>query len=428
MHPFFIFVVLIVLLVMALPIGIALGLTSLSISVFTDVHVGLDYIVRNTITALDSTSLIAIPMFILAGNLMAKGGISERLFNIFLLLFGRRTAGIPIATILTCLFFGAISGSGPATVAAVGAMSLPVLDRLGYDKKFSSAMVATAGSLGVIIPPSIPLIVLGTAAGVSVGDLFLAGIMPGIVISLSLIAYSYLYCKVKGEDKEQIADIHSRLAKNGFIRVIVKGFWALMAPVIILGGIYGGIVTPTEASVVAVVYSIIVSAFIYRTMGLLSFFEILSDSVRITVPILIIVAFATVFGKMLTLIQFPQTLSQGLFSLTNSPVLIMLLILLLLLFVGMFIETLAAILIFTPILFPIALQLGYDPVHFGVVVVVALAIGYATPPVGVNLFVASSLTRVPILDIGKHAMPFILSFIIALLLITFVPQITLLFV
>lgn len=423
-----IFVVLFLVLLIAVPIATSLGLTSVFTVMFTDVHVGMDFIVRSMATALDSYTLIAIPMFIFAGNLMAKGGISERLFNIFIVLVGKRTGGIPTAAILTCLFFGAISGSAPATVAAVGAMSIPIMIKLGYDKGFSTAMVATAGGLGVIIPPSIPFIVYGTSAGVSVGDLFIAGILPGILIAACLIGYSYFYCKTKGEDKERILAVYDEITAKGIFKVFINGFWALLTPVIILGGIYSGIVTPTEASVVAVIYSYIVSVFIYRTINSKNFVQITVDSVKTTVPILFVVAAATVFGKVLTLIQLPQSISTALISVTDNPVLVLLIIVLILLIVGMFMETLAAILILTPIFMPIVMQMGYDPVHFGIVMVVALAIGFVTPPVGMNLFVASSLTGLSILEIGRRAIPFIIAFLVALILIMYIPEISLILV
>lgn len=428
MNVISIFVVLFLFLLFAVPIATALGLTSVFTVMFTDVHVGMDYLVRSLATSIDSYTLIAIPMFIFAGNLMAKGGISERLFNIFIVFVGKRTGGIPAAAILTCLFFGAISGSAPATVAAVGAMSIPTMIKLGYDKVFSTAMVATAGGLGVIIPPSIPFIIYGTSAGVSVGDLFIAGILPGVLIAVSLIGYSYYYCKTKGEDKERILEVYNTITKDGIFKVFINGFWALLTPVIVLGGIYAGVVTPTEASVVAVIYSYIVSVFIYRTINMGNFMQITVDSVKTTVPILFIVAAATVFGKILTLIQLPQTISNAMISVTDNPVLVLLIIVLILLIVGMFMETLAAILILTPIFLPIATELGYDPIHFGIIMVVALAIGFVTPPVGMNLFVASSLTGLSILEIGRKSIPFIVAFLISLALIMFIPEISLILI
>lgn len=428
MNPIIIFTVLIVLLAISIPIGVSLGLTSIITVFFSDLHVNVEYVVRNMATALDSYTLLAIPLFIFSGAIMAKGGMSERLFNIFILIVGKRTGGIPSAAILTCLFFGAISGSGPATVAAVGAMAIPILVKLGYDKGFSTAMIATAGGLGVIIPPSIPFIVFGTSAGVSVGDLFIAGILPGILIAICLIVYSYFYCKNKGEDKEQILKVYNDITKDGILKVFQRGFWALLAPIIVLGGIYSGIVTPTEAAVIAVLYGFFVSVFIYRTINHKNFIDITIESIKVTVPTLLVISVATVFGKILTLIQLPQTVSAFMVSLTENAVLIMIMILVILLVVGMFMETLAAILILTPIFLPIVTQVGYDPIHFGIIMVVALAIGFVTPPVGMNLFVASGLTNLSVMEIGRKAIPFIVAFFLALILISFIPQISLFFV
>lgn len=425
MNPILILVVLFIFLALAIPIGISLGLTTIFTLTFSDLHIGVDYFVRSMATSLDSYTLLAIPLFIFAGNIMAKGGISERLFNIFIVLVGKRTGGVPAAAILTCLFFGAISGSSPATVAAVGAMAIPILVKLGYDKGFSTALVATAGGLGVIIPPSIPFIILGTSAGISVGDLFIAGIFPGILIALCLIGYSYFYCRNKGEDKEQIKLVYDDITRDGIWKVFTRGFFALLTPVIILGGIYTGIVTPTEAAVVAVIYSFIVSVFIYKTINFKNIIPITIESAKTTVPVLLVVSVATVFGRILTLVQLPQTVSSSMLSLTDNPVIIMLMILVILLIVGMFMETLAAILILIPIFLPVIMEIGYDPIHFGVIMVIGLAIGFVTPPVGMNLFVASSLTNLSIIHIGKKAIPFIFAFIIALLLITFIPQISL---
>ena len=422
-----IFIVLIIFLAIAIPIGVSLGLTSVFTAFFTDVPINVEYIVRSMATALDSYPLLAIPLFIFAGTIMAKGGMSERLFNVFIFFVGKRTGGVPAAAILTCLFFGAISGSGPATVAAVGAMVIPILIKLGYDKGFSTAMIATAGGLGVIIPPSIPFIVFGMSAGQSVGDFFIAGILPGILIALCLIGYTYFYCRGKGEDKEKINEVYNEITKDGILKIFSRGFFALLTPVIILGGIYSGIVTPTEAAVVAVIYGLIVSIFIYKTIHRQNFIPIIIESVKVTVPALFVVSAATVFGRVLTLARLPQSVSEFMVSLTEKSALIILIIILILLIVGMFMETLAAILILTPIFLPVVTAVGFDPIHFGVIMIVALAIGFVTPPVGMNLFVASGLTNLSIMEIGRRAIPFIVAFLVALLLITFIPQISLFF-
>ncbi|MEB1807472.1 MAG: TRAP transporter large permease [Bacillaceae bacterium] len=422
------FLLLVILLALTIPIGISLGFITILSGSVLDISVNLSYIVRNMVSSLDSYPLLAVPLFILSGTIMAKGGMSERLFNVFIYIFGNRTAGIPIAAITTCLFYGAISGSSPATVAAVGAMAIPILTKLGYDRGFSTAMIATSGGLGVIIPPSIPFIIYGMSANQSVGDLFIAGILPGIIIGLALMIYAYIYCKNKGENKEQIMAVYNDMKKNGFFKTFKDGFFALLAPVIILGGIYGGIVTPTEAAVIAVVYALGISAFVYRTVNLKNYLLILQESIKVTVPAILIVAVASVFGRVLTLLKIPQSVASMMTSLTENKILILLLIIIFLLIVGMIMETLASILILTPIFLPVIMQVGIDPIHFGVIMIIALAIGYVTPPVGVNLYIASAMTKIPITVIGRKAVPFIVAFIISLLAIAFIPQISLFFI
>lgn len=412
----------------AVPIGISLGTISVLLTFLTDVNANISYIVRNMVTGLDSFPLLAVPLFILSGTIMALGGMSERLFNVFIYSFGNRTAGMPIAAIATCLFYGAISGSSPATVAAVGAMAIPILTKLGYDRGFSTAMIATAGGLGVIIPPSIPFIIFGVSANQSVGDLFIAGILPGIIIGISLMVYAYVYCKNKGEDKEKILAVYQDMRNKGFFNTMKDSFFALLAPVIILGGIYGGIVTPTEAGVIAVIYALFISIIFYRTIDHKNFYPILVEAIKVTVPAILVITAASVFGRILTLLKVPQMASQFITSLTDNKTLIILLIIVLLLIVGMFMEVIASILILTPILLPVTTTIGMDPIHFGVIMIVALAIGYVTPPVGVNLYIASSMTNLPIITISRKAVPFIVAFIISLLAISFIPQISLIFI
>jgi len=380
------------------------------------------------VTALDSYSLLAIPLFILSGNIMAKGGISRKLFDFFSYFIGNKTAGLPIAAIVTCLFYGAISGSGPATVAAVGSMTIPLLVELGYDKKFVVSMIAVAGGLGVIIPPSIPFIVYGQSSGVSVGDLFLAGIFPGILIALCMIIYAYFYCKLKGEDKEKLIANTQKLKSRGFWPVFKDSSWSLLTPVIILGGIYSGIVTPTEAANISVVYAIIISIFVYKTLKFKDLSDVMKDTVSTAAPILLVVSIATVFGKVLTLMQAPQMISNAITGTFTTKVSVLLIINFMLLFVGMVMDTTPAILILTPIFLPIIQQIGVHPIHFGVIMTVNLAIGFVTPPVGINLFVASSLTGISVMEIAKKAVPFIIAFFIALMFITFIPQISMLLI
>ena len=421
-----IFVVFFGLLIVGIPIGVAIASAAVGcVLMFPDLPISLEYIFRSLVTALDSNSLLAVPLFILSGNLMARGGISGKLYDFFAYFVGNKTAGLPIAAIVTCLFYGAISGSGPATVAAVGAMTIPILTKLGYDKNFVVGMVATAGGLGVIIPPSLPFIMYGVASTYSVGDLFIAGIVPGCLIGLIMSVYTWIYCKRNGEDKELLNANARALHERGLFNVFKDGFWALLTPVIILGGIYSGVATPTEAATISVVYALIISLFVYRTMKFSDLLPITIATARSCAPVMLIVGAATCFGRILTMINVPQMIATALLETFTSEIALLLAINVFLLFVGMVMETLAAILILTPIFLPVVTAIGMDPIHFGVMMVVNLAIGFVTPPVGVNLYTASNMTGVPVMRVARHALPYIGMFLIALLLITFIPQISL---
>lgn len=413
-------------LILAIPISMALGIACVLPSAFDESFTAsATYIVRAMFNALNSFPMLAVPMFILSGILMAKGGISKRLFDLFAYMIGKRTAGLPCAVVVTCLFYGAISGSGIATVAAVGSMTLPILLGLGYDKKFCVSLIAVAGSLGVIIPPSIPFIMYGLASGESVSDLFTAGIVPGILVALLLMAYAVYYCRVNGEDKEKIGEFIDDLRGKGFFAVLKESFFAVLSPVIILGSIYSGIASPTEAAVISVFYALIIGLFVYKEIKLKDCYKFFVEAVGSYAPILFIMASAIAFSRVLTLMQVPQTVSGWILENFTNKILVLLVINIFLLIVGMFMDTTPAILILTPILLPIVKGFGMTGIHFGVMMVVNLAIGYVTPPIGVNLFAASSMTGIPVMQIAKKAMPLIVMFLIALLLITFIPAISL---
>lgn len=422
---FFIFVV---CLVIAIPVSISLGIVSVLPGAFDPSFTASgQFVIRSMLGGIDSFPLLAVPMFVLSGIVMAKGGISKRLFDVFAYFLGKLTAGIPCAVIVTCLFYGAISGSAPATVAAVGSMTIPILEKLGYDKVFSTAVVAVSGGLGVIIPPSIPFIMYGMASGASVSDLFLSGILPGLLIGALLMLYAVYYCKKNGEDKEKIQAVVGGLHEKGLLTVLKESFFALLSPVIILGCIYAGIASPTEAAVISVFYAFAVSLFIYKSIRLKDIWGIMVEAVRTYAPILFILAASVAFSRVLTLMQVPQEVSAWILSHFTNKTALLLVINVFLLIVGMVMDTTPAILILTPILLPIAEAYGMHPVHFGVMMVVNLAIGFVTPPIGVNLFVASSLTDIPVMKIAGKAMPMIIYFLLALLLITFVPVISLAF-
>lgn len=421
-----VFIIFLLLLFIAVPIGSTLGISSILPSLLdADFTASASYVVRSMVSGLDSFPLLAVPMFVLSGIVMARGGVSRKLFDVFAYFIGKKTAGMPCAVIITCLFYGAISGSAPATVAAVGSMTIPILVNLGYDKTFSTAIVAVAGGLGVIIPPSIPFILYSMASGESVGELFKAGIIPGILIAFLLMAYAFYYCKKHGEDREQIGGVVDELRKRGFGHLMKTGLWALITPVIILGCIYGGIASPTEAAVISVFYSLFISLFIYKSLKPKDILNILREAVQTYGPLLFILIASTAFSRVLTLMQVPQQVSGWILNTFSAKTVIILVIILFLTVVGMIMDTSPAILITTPILLPVVVGVGIDPIHFGVIMVVNLAIGFVTPPVGVNLFVASSLSDIPVINIAKKAIPLIIMFFVALFLIAFIPAISL---
>ncbi len=422
----FVLAVFLGLLVIGTPIGISLVFTSV-ISAVVNPTLPLDgaYVFKNLVMSLNSYAIVAVPLFILSGIIMSKGGISKRLFNFFAFFIGKLPGGLPSASVVTCLFYGAISGSGPATTASVGSMAVPYLTESGYDRKWSISLVAVAGSLGVIIPPSIPFIMYGTATtSVSVTGMFTAGILPGLLIGLMLIIYCVFYCKKHGEDRESLEQSYNKLHEMGFVGVFKDSFWALLTPILILGGIYGGIVTPTEAAAVSVFYSLIISLFVYKSITLKDIPEILKSAVDGGVAMSLVIAAATVFSRCLALLQIPQEITIALSTVLQNRVTFLIGMNILLLFVGMILDSTSAILILTPLLLPMAMSFGVDPYHFGIIMVVNLAIGFVTPPVGVNLYVASSMFSVSVTDVAKRAVPFIIMFLLSLLIITFVPAIS----
>jgi len=419
-------VIFVAMIVISVPIGVTIAFSAfLPNLVDPSFPADAQYVIRSMIGGVDSFPILAIPLFIFSGIIMARGGVSKKLFETFAYFLGNKTAGMPAAVIITSLFYGAISGSSPATTAAVGAMTIPLLTDLNYDKTYATAIVAVSGGLGVIIPPSIPFILFGMATGTSVGKLFLAGIIPGILIGLLLIAYVVIYAKVKGEDKEKLKAHYDELHERGFLKIFKDSFWALLAPVIILGSIYSGVASPTEAATISVFYSLFVSIVIYKTLKVSEIVPMMKSAIHNYATLLFILAAAVAFGRVLSLLQVPQLLAASITSVFDSKIAILLIINLMLLFIGMIMDGGPAILILAPILTPIAITVGVDPVQFGIIMVTNLAIGFVTPPMGINLFVASSLTGVPVDKIARQAVPLIVAFLMALMLITFIPQLSL---
>lgn len=413
-------------MVLGLPLALGMGVAALVPNLVDSSFVGnLDMIINSIVSGLNTTSILAIPLFILSGILMTKGGISQKLFDVFAIMIGKRTAGIPCAVIITCLFYGAVSGSGPATAAAVGAMAIPLMIDLGYDKVFSAALIATAGGLGVIIPPSIPFILYGIYTNTSVGDLFVAGVLPGCLIAFCLMTYAYIYCRKHGEDKEKIAENYEKLKKLGFFKVIKNALWALLTPVIILGGIYGGVVTPTEAACVSVFYALIVCLFIYRTIRISDIPGILRDAISTYAPICFLCGVATALLRILVLLDATGVVTKLINSTVSNKFTLLFILNILFLIVGMFMNVSDAVIIVAPIIVPIAQTYGISPVHMGIVMVVNMAIGFVTPPFGMNLFVAAPMIDSSVEALGRKAMPFIAAFIVALCLITIFPSISL---
>ncbi|WP_028308236.1 TRAP transporter large permease [Desulfitibacter alkalitolerans] len=413
------FLLLVVLFIINVPIAVALGLSASIVIIIQD-NVPLIAVMQRMFNSVDSFPLLAIPFFILAGKLMESGGISGRLIHLANVVFGRIRGGLAIVSIIACAFFAAISGSAAATTAAVGSLLIPAMVKKGYDKNFSTAIQAAGGTVGIMIPPSVPLILYGVTASVSISDLFVAGIIPGLFVVLSLIILVYSISLMKGYGGGEIFGF------NDFLIAFKDAILALLMPVIILGGIYGGIFTPTEAAVVAVVYGLIVGLFIYREIKWKDLINIFTSSIVTTSVIMFIIAGASIFGYLLTRERVPAMLTELMLNFTESWIVALLIINLILLIVGVFMETAAAIIILTPILAPIAVAMDINLVHFGIIMIVNLAIGFITPPVGINLFVASNIAGIKFEKIVQAIVPFILIMIVNVLIISFLPTMSLL--
>jgi len=399
-------------LMLSIPIGIALGLAT-AFTLATTSDIPLIMIAQNAFASLDSFPLLAIPFFMLAGSLMSNGGISRRLVVLAEALVGFIVGGLAMVTVLACMFFAAISGSGPATVSAIGSFMIPAMKEKAYDEGFAAALTATAGSIGVIIPPSIPFVIYGVVAGVSVGEMFIAGIVPGVLIALGLMLTSFYVAKKKGYPKSEFRPKVWPAFKDAF--------WALLVPVIILGGIYGGIFTPTEAAVVASVYALIIGRFIYGELDFRSIYDSFRDAALVNGATTFMIGLSMSFAGYLAMEQVPTKIGSWLLGFSQSSVVILLIINILLLIVGCFVDNISSMIILTPILLPIVMKLGVDPIHFGLVMTVALATGFVTPPYGANLFVASAVSGVDMVRISRAVIPFIAVMILCLLVFTYVP-------
>ncbi len=410
--------IVVILLVSSTSVYVALGLSSIAaIGLFTSIP--LEIVGQRMFAGIDKFSLMAVPFFILAANVMRGGGLSNKILDFANAFVGHKKGGLAMTVVLSCMFFGAVSGSSPATVVAIGALMVPALREARYSKEFTMGLITSSSAIAVIIPPSIGMIVYGSVTGVSVGDLFLAGVVPGILFGLVFMVYSYIYAKRN--------DLPVQPKKTGKEKweAFKDASWALGIPVIIIGGIYGGIFTPTEAAAVAAVYAILISLFVYKNMTFKELLKASSDSVVGTAQIMILISAASVFAWVLTSQQVPQKLAESLVTISSSKVVILLIVNVILLITGMFIDGASSTTILAPLLFPLTKQFGIDPIHLGIIMVVNGAIGMFTPPFGLNLFVATGLDDSSINDIIRGAIPFIILSIIALLLITFIPELSL---
>lgn len=429
MMAFILFGMFFLLVMLRMPIAIALAVSSIAV-LFTGSGVfGLELVADIMYTSVAKFTLLAIPFFILAGVIMEQAGISKRLIDFAQSLVGHRKSGIVFVTVLTAIFFAAISGSGPATVAAIGGILVPAMVKSGYKKETAGGLVASSGAIGIIIPPSIAFIVFAVVAGdqipVSIGRLFMAGVIPGLLLGLGFILAA-MYVRWKQEKKEGPIEVVMTKKATGEerLKAFTGAIWGLLIPVIILGGIYGGFFTPTEAAVVAVFYGLFVGFFIYRELTLKKLYDILIASSIQTAVVMFIVSAASVYAYIITTEQIARQISDAMLSISDNPIIILLLVNILLLIAGMFIDAISAYYIFIPILLPIMLAFNVDPTVFGVFMTVNLAIGLFTPPVGLNLFVAAGISKTSIGQISKGVLPFVVSSIIILLLITYIPQIS----
>jgi len=405
---------------LTVPVAVSIGLASM-LGVGWDGHMTWLVIAQQLYAALDKYPLMAVPFFILAGNLMEAGGISERMVEFAKSVVGGVQGGLACSCVLTCMIFAAVAGSSVATTFAVGAILIPAMVKHGYPAPFAASLQASAAELGVIIPPSIPMILYAVSTDTSVGEVFIAGIGPGVLIAVALMGYVWFYARRHGLGKR---DGEGRLPVWTAFK---RAWWALLMPVIILGGIYGGIFTPTEASAVAVAYALIVGIFVYRRLSLPVLSQTFHRSVVSTAIIMFIIANAGVFGFLLNRAGVPMALGQWLSHVFSSEFSFLLGVNVALFIIGMFIETSASIVVLAPLLLPVAMQFGVDPAHFGVIMVVNLALGMVTPPFGVNLFAACTVAKVPIERLIRPLLPFVGVVVLCLMAITYWADLSLYF-
>ena len=414
----FLFVLLMVLMALGMPVAVALGLSSL----LTILFFAQDSLASLSLKLYETSehyTLLAIPFFILGGAFMTTGGVAKRMIRFANACIGHLRGGLAMASVMACMLFAAVSGSSPATVVAVGSIVIAGMVKAGYPQPFAAGVICNAGTLGILIPPSIVMVVYGAATETSVGKLFMAGVIPGIMLGLMLMVAIYLrarHIKLQPQPKASLGEV---------LRSGRDSLWGLLLIVIILGGIYGGIFTPTEAAAVAAVYAFIIAVFVYRDIGMRQVPKVLLDAGKVTVMLMFIVANALLFAHVLTTERIPQQIAETIIGWGMEGWQFLIVVNILLLVAGMFMEPTGIILILAPILFPIATQLGIDPVHLGIIMVVNLEIGMVTPPIGLNLFVTSGITGMSITQTARAALPWTLVLLLFLVIVTYVPAITL---
>lgn len=412
------FILLFLFLFSGIPVYISMALSSAVFIQLTSANISMEMIAQRMFAGVNKFSMIAIPCFILAANIMKEGGLSKRIINFTNALVGHRRGGLGFATVISCMFFGAVSGSSPGTVAAIGAVVYPALLESGYKKSFSIGLITSSAAVALIIPPSIGMVVYGTVTGVSVGKMFMAGILPGILFGLVFMIYTWYYAK-----KDNVVPAE-KASRKEVLKALKEAFWALGCPIIIIGGIYAGIFTPTESSAVAAAYAIFVSMVVYKEMDFRKLMRTAYESAVGVAQIMILVAGASAIAWLLSRIQLPDMLGKAILSVSSSKFVIMLMMNVILLISGMFIDPTSTTLIFAPLFVPIANSLGIDLVHLGIIMTVNAAIGMYTPPFGFNLFVASGVTKLPINKLMPGILPFIAISLITLLIVTWVPALS----
>ena len=414
-------VLLLLTLAFGVPIFAAIGIATLGEILLSPVP--LTTVANTLYSGVDQFPLIAIPCFVLAGAIMGHAGITGDIVRVMRVLVGSRPGGLAAVTVLSCMFFAAISGSGPGTVAAVGAIMIPAMAQHGYDKDFAAGVSASGGTLGILIPPSNPMIIYGVLASVSIGDMFIAGIVPGLLMGGLLMLTAVIISRRRSYRSET-----STLEGETIGGALREGFFSLLTPFVILGGIYLGIFTPVEAAVAAIVYALVVGVVIKRSIGLAGVWRALSESSAICGGLVLIMGTAILFGEHLALEQVPQRLAAAMLTVTTNATLMLLLIGAFLVVLGTFMETLSTVIILTPILLPLVKQLGVDPIHFGIILVVASEIGFLTPPLGVNLFVACNISGLSLESVARAVFPFVVVMIFALVAVILLPSISLVLV